>query len=78
MVQDVYGKMSGIIMAKAVLKNKSLFASKLGINLRKQLVKGYFGAYICVVLKYGQLGQLVTNTWNVLEVCCSRRMGKIS
>lgn len=37
-------------------KKKTLFVSKLGLNLRKKLVKLYIWSMVCVVLKLGHLG----------------------
>ena len=59
---------SRIAMAKAVFnKKKNLFTSKLDLNLRKKLVKCYFGEWLCMVLKLGHFGQPIRNTWKVLK-----------
>ena len=70
---------SRIAMAKAAFnKKKTLFTSKLDLNLRKKLVK----YYICIMAFYG------VETWTLraadqkylesLEMWCWRRMEKIS
>jgi hypothetical protein len=70
---------SRIAMAKAAFnKKKTLFTSKLELNLRKKLVK----CYIWSVALYG------ADTWTLrkvdqkylesFEMCCWRRMEKIS
>jgi hypothetical protein len=62
---------SRIAKAKAAFnKNRTLFTGKLGLNLRKKLVKCYiatFGAQHCVVLKHGCFGRQIRNTWKVLK-----------
>jgi hypothetical protein len=74
------GIKSRIAMAKAVFtKNKTLFTSKLDLNLRKKLVVKYF---ICSIALYG------AETWTVQEVdqkylesfemWCLRRTEKIA
>ena len=53
-------------MAKVAFnKKKTLITSKLDLNLRKKLVKCYFGAWFCMVLKLGRFGQQIRNTWKV-------------
>ena len=48
-----------IAMAKTGFskKKKSLFVSKLGLNLKNKLVKWYIWGMVCVVLKLGQFGK---------------------
>ena len=53
-------------MAKAAFsKKKTLFTSKLDLNLRKKLIIATFGAWLCMVLKLGSFGQQIRNTWKV-------------
>jgi len=55
-------------MAKAAFsKKKTLFTSKLDLNLRKKLIKCYIGAWLFMVLKLGHFGQQIRNTWKVLK-----------
>jgi hypothetical protein len=42
-------------MAQAALNKKTLFTSKLDLNLRKKLVSAKFGAQLCAVLNIGHL-----------------------
>ena len=59
---------SRIAMEKVAFnKKKTLFTSKLDLDLRKKLVKCYFGAWLCMVLKLGRFGQQIRNTWKVLK-----------
>jgi hypothetical protein len=45
-------------MAKIAFNNKkAIFTSKLGLNLRRKLVKCYIGAGLCMVLKLGHFGK---------------------
>ena len=48
-------------------KKKTLFTSKLDLDLKKKLVKCYIGAWLCMVLKRGRFGQQIRNTWKVLK-----------
>jgi hypothetical protein len=43
-------------MAKAALNKKTLFASKLDVELRKKLVKCYIWGRVCMVRKLGLFG----------------------
>ena len=53
-----YEMKSRIVMAKAALnKKKHLFTSKLGLNLKKKLVKWYIGCIAFLGLKIGHFGQ---------------------
>ena len=55
-------------MAKAAFnKKKTLFTSKLDLNLRKKLVKCYIWNMAFMVLKLGRFGQQIRNTWKVLK-----------
>ena len=55
-------------MAKAAFnKKKTLFTSKLDLNLRKKLVKCYIWGMAFMVLKLGRFGQQIRNTWKVLK-----------
>jgi hypothetical protein len=74
-------------MAKAAFNKKTLFTSKLDLNLRKKLVKVTFGAWLCMVLKLGlalcgaETGTLRAANQKYLEsfeMWCWRRMEKIS
>ena len=57
-----------IAKAKAAFnKKKTLFTSKMDLNLRKKLVKCLFGAWLCMVLKLGCFGQQIRITWKVLK-----------
>jgi hypothetical protein len=58
---------SRIAMANAALNKKTLFTTKVDLNLRNRLVKCYFGAQLSMVLKIGHFGQQARNTWRVLE-----------
>ena len=59
---------SRIAMAKAAFsKKKTLFTSKLDLNLRKKLVKCYIWSTVFMVLKLGRFGQQIRNTWKVLK-----------
>ena len=59
---------SRIAMAKSAFSNKkTLFTSKLDLNLRKKLVKYYIWSRLCMVLKLGHFGQQIRNTWKVLK-----------
>ena len=40
-------------MAQAAFNKKTLFTSKLDLNLRKKLVRTKFGAQLCGVLNLG-------------------------
>jgi hypothetical protein len=51
------GIKSRIAIAKAALNKKTVFTSKLDINLRKELISGAFGAYLCLLLKLGHFGK---------------------
>ena len=54
---------SRIAMEKAAFsKKKTLFTSKLDLNLRKKLINSTFGAWLCMVLKLGHFGQQIRNT----------------
>jgi ABC-type uncharacterized transport system YnjBCD permease subunit len=47
---------SRLALAKAAFnkkKKKTLFTSKLDLNLRRKLVRYNIGAYVCMVLKIG-------------------------
>jgi hypothetical protein len=56
---------SRIAMAKAAVdKKKTLFTSKLDLNLRKKLVNCYIWS---MALKLGRFGQQIRNTWKVLK-----------
>jgi hypothetical protein len=56
-------------MAKAAFsKKKTLFTSKLYLNLRMKLVKCYIWSMaFFMVLKHGRFGQHIRNTWKVLK-----------
>jgi len=55
-------------MAKASFnKKKTLFTSKLDLNLRKKLIKCYIWSMAFMVLKLGRFGQHVRTTWKVLK-----------
>jgi len=55
---------SRIAMEKAAFNKKTLFNSKLDLNLRE---KTTFGARLCMVLKLGRFRQQIRNTWKVLK-----------
>jgi hypothetical protein len=59
---------SRIAMAKAAFnKKRTLFTSKMDLNLRKKLVKCYIlGAQLRMVLKIAHFGKQIRNTWKVL------------
>jgi hypothetical protein len=49
---------SRIFVTKAAFnETKTLFTSKLSLNLRKELVKCYIWSIVCVVLKRGHFGE---------------------
>jgi hypothetical protein len=54
-------------MTKAAFNKKTLFTSKFDLNLRKKLVKCYFGAQHCMALKIGHFGKYTLNTREVLK-----------
>ena len=61
-------------MAKAAFsKKENFFTTKLDLNLRKKLVNGTFGAWLCMVLKLGRSGQQSRNAWKILK--CGARKG---
>jgi hypothetical protein len=45
-----------IATAKAAINKKTLFASKLDLELRKKLVKCYIWGIVCMVRKLGLFG----------------------
>jgi hypothetical protein len=67
-----------IAMAKAAFNKKTLFASKLDLELRKKLAK----CYICSIALYGAetrtLRKLNQNYLESFEMWCWKRMEKIS
>jgi hypothetical protein len=77
MMQDVDEK-SSIALAKAAFNKKTLFTSKLDLNLRKKLVKCYiwrkalYGAETWTLRKVDQKYLETSETW------CWRRTEKIS
>jgi hypothetical protein len=59
-----------IVLAKVTFnKKKTLFTSKLGLNLRRKLVKCYTGAVLCMVLKHGHLGEVDQKYVGSFETC---------
>jgi hypothetical protein len=46
-------------------RKKTLFTSKLDLNLGKKLVNCY--VLKCMMLKLGHFGKWIRNTWNVLK-----------
>jgi hypothetical protein len=48
---------SRVAMAIAAFKKKTLFTSKLDLNLRKKLAKCYIWSVVCMVLKLGHFGK---------------------
>jgi len=58
---------SRIAMAKAAFSKKTLFTSKLDLNMRKKLIKFYIWSMDFMVLKLGRFGQQIRNTWEVLK-----------
>ena len=59
---------SRIAMAKAVFnKKKTLFTSKLDLNLRKNLVKCYIWSMALYGAETWRFGQQIRNTWKVLK-----------
>jgi hypothetical protein len=56
-----------IVMAKAALNKKTLFTSKLDLNLRRKLVKCYIWSIACTVLKRGHFGKYIRSIWKVLK-----------
>jgi hypothetical protein len=68
-----------IAMAKAAFnKKKTLFASKLDLNLRKKLVKCYIWSIACMVLKHGTLQKVDQKYLECFEMWCWRKMEKAS
>jgi hypothetical protein len=65
-------------MAKAVLKNKTLFTSKLDLNLRKKLVKCYIGSINLYGAETWTLRKLDQKYVESFEMWCCRRMEKIT
>jgi len=67
-------------MAKAAFNNKTLFTSKLGINLRKKLVKCYiwfctpYGAYAAKTWTFRKADQKYLERF---EIWCWKRLEKI-
>ena len=51
----------------ALIKEKTLFTSKLDLNLKKKLMNAALGAWLCVELKLGHFGKWTRNTWKVLK-----------
>ena len=59
---------SSFAMAKAVFcKKKTLFTSKLDLNLRKKLIKCYIWSMAFYGAETGRFGQQMRNTWKVLK-----------
>jgi hypothetical protein len=59
---------SRIAMAKAAFnRKKTLFTSKLDLNLRKKLVTCYTWSITSMVLKRGHFGKSIRNIWKVLK-----------
>ena len=59
---------SRISMAKAAFnKKKTLFASKLDLNLRKKLLKCYIWSMNLYGAEIERFGQQIRNTWKVLK-----------
>ena len=55
-------------MAKdAFIKKKTLFTSKLNLNLRKKLVKCYIWSMALCGAENGRFGQQIRSTWKVLK-----------
>jgi len=55
-------------MAKATLKRKkTVFTRKLGLNLRKKLVKFYIWGVACYGAETWTLRKEVSKTWNVFK-----------
>ena len=64
-------------MEKAAFsKKKTLFTSKLDLNLRKKLIKCYIWSMACMVLKLGHFGQQIRNTWKVLKCGAGEGWGR--
>ena len=58
----------GIAMAKAAFnKKKTLFTSKLDVNLRKKLIKCYIWSMALYGVENWKLRQQIRNTWKVLK-----------
>jgi hypothetical protein len=56
-MQDVYGVLKDVLTAIAkAASTKRLCTSKLDLNVRKKLSKGYIWGTICTVLKLGHFG----------------------
>ena len=59
---------SRIAVAKAVFsKKRTLFTSKLDLNLRKKLIKCYIWSMAFYGAETGHFGQQMRNTWKVLK-----------
>jgi hypothetical protein len=70
---------SRIALAKAALnKKKTLFTSKLNLNLRKKLVKCYISSIALYVAETWTLRKVDQKYLESFEMCCWRRMEKIS
>jgi len=53
----------GLPWQRNIQQKKTLFTSRLDLNLRKKLVK----CYICMVLKLGHFGEKIDITWIVFK-----------
>jgi hypothetical protein len=68
-----------IAMAKAAFnKKKTLFTSKLDLELRKKLVKCYIWSIALYGVETWTLRKLDQKYLESIEMCCWRRMEKIS
>ena len=50
-------------------KKKALFTSKLGLNLRRKLLKCYNGAGLCMELNFGHFGEVDQKYVGSFETC---------
>jgi hypothetical protein len=60
---------SGIAMDKAAFKNKkTIYTKKLDLNLRNKLMQRYCGAYLGIMLEFGQLEDWIRSNLEV-SIC---------
>jgi hypothetical protein len=56
-----------IAIAKEAFIKKTLFASKLDLNLRKKPTKSTFATQLCMKLTLGHFGKQIRSNWKVLK-----------
>jgi hypothetical protein len=69
---------SRIVMAKAAFNKKTLFTSKLDLNLRKKLVNCYIWSIALYCAETWTLRKIDQKYLESFEMWCWRRMEKIS